>query len=188
MNDAVVGLFGGTFDPPHRGHSEVLRAAVRSGRYRHVVVTVTAQTAEKADRRGGATGEQRVAMVRAAWGDWPGVVIDDREVRRGGTTYTIDTVRDLLAEGESPLELIVGADVANSFDRWARADELSSLVSVAVVPRAGTPVSLPAPWRWHVLDMPEIDLSSTQLRGATDAEALAMLDDQVIPLYLALQD
>jgi len=77
--------------------------------------------------------------------------------------------------------------VANSFDRWARADELSSLVSVAVVPRAGTPVDLPAPWRWHILDMPEIDLSSTQLRGATDAEALAMLDDQVIPLYLALQ-
>jgi nicotinate-nucleotide adenylyltransferase len=164
----------------------VVRAALDSHRYRQLRITVSAQTAPKSQLAQFDRDVDRLAMVRAAWGHLPTVFIDDREIRRGGMTFTIDTVRELLDEGLDPLELIVGADSANSLDRWSCASELRDLVSVAVVPRPGAIVAVPAGWRWRMLDMPEVDLSSRQIRQLDPRVAATYLDDAVIPLYLDL--
>lgn len=159
-----MGLFGGTFDPPHLGHLRAVATAWATGRFDVIVVTVAGSPYKKLADDVSAS-PHRLAMTRAAFAEISYVEVDDREVRRGGPTYTIDTVRALRAEGNE-VTLIVGADAFAGVAGWHEASELATLVDVVVVPRSGIPVQAKPPWRVHVLDMEPVDLSSTQVRAA----------------------
>ena len=136
MNIRRIGLFGGTFDPPHFGHVAALEAAVASGRYDLIEVTVAGDPYRKRLEGDVDSAGVRLAMARAAFCDLDLVEVSDREIRRDGPSYTIDTVRELLGECDA-VDLIVGADLAEQLNGWHEADALRTLVRVGVVPRPG---------------------------------------------------
>ena len=156
-----LGLFGGTFDPPHFGHVAALEAAARCGRFDRLLVTVAGDPYLKiADVRPAAL---RLAMAHAAFDDLPLVEVSDLEIRRDGPSYTVDTVRELLEDVDA-LDLIVGADLATELDRWHEAEVLRELVSVGIVPRPGSDSAAPEGWRCYEIPMEPVDLSSSYIR------------------------
>ncbi len=184
MSTQHYGLFGGTFDPPHFGHVAALRAAVRSGLFSEIEVTVAGDPYQKSGDVLLHPAAVRLAMAHAAFDDMPNVFVSDREIRRTGPSYTIDTVRELVAEGKV-VDLIIGADLVTSLPTWNNADEIARLARVAVVPRPGSPTELPDGFDSYVIPMDPVDLSSSQIRSvATTLENLKdYLPDEVIPIY-----
>lgn len=183
MNVRRLGLFGGTFDPPHLGHVAALNAAAASGRFEKIIVTVAGDPYLKSAEVH--TGDLRLAMARAAFDSIPLVEVSDTEIRRSGPSYTIDTVRELLVNDET-LDLIVGADLASHLNDWHEAEALRELVEVAIVPRPGSSVQLPEGWRGYEISMQPVDLSSTFIRSmGTSTENLKnFLPASVIPLFV----
>ncbi|MGH3731865.1 MAG: nicotinate-nicotinamide nucleotide adenylyltransferase [Acidimicrobiales bacterium] len=183
MKDRRLGLFGGTFDPPHRGHVAALEAASSSGRFDRIVVTVAGDPYLKS--RNVDSPDLRLAMAHAAFDDIALVEVSDLEIRRTGPTYTIDTVRELLANADA-LDLIVGADLASQLSEWHKSDELRKLVEVGIVPRPGSTTPLLSGWRWYEISMRPVDLSSTFVRdmSLSDADLKNFLPVSVIPLFM----
>lgn len=134
-----LGLFGGTFNPIHVGH---LRAAieVREGFGLDEVILVPAATPPHKPATGLAPAADRLAMTRLAVRGLRGVSVSDAEIRRGGPSYTIDTVRRFLTASPPAAELflIVGLDAFFEIDTWKSYRELLALVPVIVIPRPGT--------------------------------------------------
>jgi nicotinate-nucleotide adenylyltransferase len=164
-----LGLFGGTFDPPHRGHEAVLRAAWATGWFDSLLVTVAGEPWQKADTLE-TPAARRLAWAAAAFGELPGVTVSDRELRRRGPTYTATTVAELGDDLE--VSLLVGVDTANRLETWHDAEYLRQRVDLVVVPRDGAACTLGSSWRIRHLDMEPVDLSSTQLRGISPNEEL----------------
>ena len=108
-----IGVFGGTFDPPHIGHLAVAVEVRHALALDRVLMVVANDPWQKRGARVLTPAADRLEMVRAAAQDLDGVEADDREIRRGGPSYTVDTVEELL--GEQPgaeLFVVVGADAA----------------------------------------------------------------------------
>lgn len=183
MKERRLGLFGGTFDPPHLGHVAALTAAIASGRFDRIVVTVAGHPYLKSPQVDAA--DLRLAMAHAAFDDIPGVEVSDLEIHRAGPSYTIDTVRELLARAPA-IDLIVGADLATQLNAWHDASTLRELVEVGVVPRPGASMSSLQGWRWYEIAMQAVDLSSTFIRdmSLSDEDLKKFLPTGVIPLFL----
>jgi nicotinate-nucleotide adenylyltransferase len=184
VNVRRIGLFGGTFDPPHFGHVAALRAAAASGRYDLIEVTVAGDPYLKRLEGNVRDATVRLAMATAAFGDLDLVEVSDREIRRDGPSYTIDTVRELLTDCDA-VDLIVGADLSEQLNRWHGADELRTLVRVGVVPRPGAKSVVPDGWGSYEIPMDPVDLSSSYVRGLepTSTNLRQFLPASVIPLY-----
>jgi nicotinate-nucleotide adenylyltransferase len=184
VNLGRIGLFGGTFDPPHFGHVAALRAAAASGRYDLIEVTVAGDPYLKRLEGNVRDATLRLAMAEAAFGELGLVEVSDREIRRDGPSYTIDTVRELLSDGDT-VDLIVGADLSEQLNRWHEADELRTLVRVGVVPRPGAKSVVPDGWVSYEIPMDPVDLSSSYVRGLepTSTNLRQFLPASVIPLY-----
>jgi nicotinate-nucleotide adenylyltransferase len=182
VNDRRLGLFGGTFDPPHVGHVAALEAASASGRFDRIIVTVAGEPYLKSPEVHRA--DLRLAMAHAAFDDVALVEVSDMEIRRAGPSYTIDTVRELLVNA-SALDLIVGADLASQLNDWHDAEALRELVEVAIVPRPGAPTHLLNGWRSYEIAMRPVDLSSTFIRSmGNDQNLQDFLPTGVIPLFV----
>jgi nicotinate-nucleotide adenylyltransferase len=186
VNVRRIGLFGGTFDPPHFGHVAALRAAAASGRYDLIEVTVAGDPYQKRLEGNVRDATVRLAMATAAFGDLNLVEVSDREIRRDGPSFTIDTVRELLDDCDA-VDLIVGADLSRQLDRWQKADELRTLVRVGVVPRPGAASIAPDGWECYEIPMDPVDLSSSFIRELepTTSNLRQFLPETVIPLYLS---
>ncbi len=184
VREGRIGLFGGTFNPPHLGHVAVLRAAARLGRFDRLEVTVAGDPYQKRGETDLLPAEVRLAMARVAFSDLDLVSVSDRELRRVGPTYTIDTVTELLEEAEA-VDLIVGADLVEQLAGWHEAERLASMVLVGVVPRPGGRTVLPPGWRGYEIPMDPVDLSSTYIRDLVeeDRDLADLLPAGVIPLY-----
>jgi nicotinate-nucleotide adenylyltransferase len=188
VNVRRIGLFGGTFDPPHFGHVAALRAAAGSGRYDLIEVTVAGDPYLKRLEGNVRDATVRLAMAKAAFGDLALVDVSDREIRRDGPSYTIDTVRELLLDCDA-VDLIVGADLSAQLDRWHEADELRTLVRVGVVPRPGATSVVPDGWASYEIPMDPVDLSSSFVRELepTATNLRQFLPESVIPLYQSVR-
>jgi len=136
-----LGIFGGMFDPIHFGH---LRAAYELSVMLDLEQVLFIPAADPPHRSSPlADAASRMDMVRAAIADEPRFVADDREIRRGGCSYTVLTLEVLRAEqGERPLVLMLGADALAGLADWHRWRELPVLAHLAIANRPG--VSLPA--------------------------------------------
>jgi nicotinate-nucleotide adenylyltransferase len=177
MSGQRVGIFGGTFDPPHIGH---LAAAVNARHALHldVVLLVVANVPwQKADDRLITPAEDRLAMVRAAVGSVEGLEVSDREIRRGGDSYTADTLAELEAEDpDRELFVILGSDAAAELPTWERADEVRQRATIVVIDRPGGSWSSPPGWAVERIEVPRLEISSTDLRRrAADGRPLDFL-------------
>jgi len=133
-----LGILGGTFDPVHLGHLRAA-AAVREKLGLAEVRLIPAALPPHRDAPS-ASNRDRLAMVALAVRDFPGLLADDREMRRPGKSYTIDTLRELRAEFPSrALYLIVGADAFLGLATWHRWRELTDFAHLVVVDRPGVP-------------------------------------------------
>ena len=162
MRDRRLGLFGGTFDPPHFGHVAALEAAAH-GRFDRIEVTVAGDPYSKEPGvllRGDAPRHGRTLPLTTLH-SWRSRTCEIR--REPGRRYTIDTVRELLVNADA-VDLIVGADLATQLDNWHEAEEFRELVEVGVVPRPGSSSIAPNGWRSYEIEMHPVDLSSTFIR------------------------
>lgn len=131
-----LGIFGGTFDPPHRAHAMAVLWALQSGEVDRVLVVPMARHPFGKDPA--APFAERVAMCRLLVAEFAAdcVEVSDIEGRREGVSYTIDTVRHLAAERPGvALRLVVGTDIIDDLPRWREGEELVRLAPPLVVPR-----------------------------------------------------
>jgi nicotinate-nucleotide adenylyltransferase len=162
-----LGIFGGTFDPPHVGH---LVTAVNV-RYElsldRVLLVVADQPWQKVGTRDISSADDRFAMVEAAVGGVEGLEASRIELDRGGMSYTADTLTELLAgDPTRHLYVILGSDAAVGLPGWERADEVRALSTIVVVERPGSAEGLPPPgWSWVRVEVPRLEVSSTDLRA-----------------------
>ncbi len=161
-----IGLFGGTFDPPHVGHL-VTAVNVRHALQLDVVVLMVANVPwQKQGSRAISPAADRLAMVHAAVADVDGLLASDLEIRRGGSSYTADTLAALSdMHPQAQLHTIVGDDAAAGITTWERYDEVVQRSVLVVVDRPGAPVQLPEQFQWVRVEMPRLEVSSTDLRS-----------------------
>lgn len=188
MTARRLGLFGGTFDPPHFGHVAALKAALATQRFDVIEVTVAGDPYQKS-----ATGlvhpaSLRLAMAEAAFTGLATVRVSDREIQRRGPSYTIDTVRELLTEVDA-VDVIIGADLVERIDSWREAATLRSLVRVGVVPRPGGSTVVLEGWDSYEIAMDPVDLSSSFIRDIPfgPENLRQFVPESVIPLYESFQ-
>lgn len=161
-----IGLFGGTFDPPHVGHL-VTAVNVRHELHLDVVLLMVANVPwQKEASRAITPAPDRWAMVAAAVADVAGLQASGIELERGGPSYTADTLATL-AEQHPGAELftIVGDDAAAGLPTWERVEEVVQRSRLVVVDRPGAPVVLPAGFDWLRVEVPRLEVSSTDLRA-----------------------
>jgi nicotinate-nucleotide adenylyltransferase len=161
-----IGLFGGTFDPPHVGHL-VTAVNVRHALNLDIVILMVANDPwQKSGARDVTTAEDRFAMVEAAVSAVDGVIAGRDEIDRGGPSYTADTLM-ALAEKHPGAELftIVGDDAAAGLTSWTRVEQVAQYSQLVVVDRPGVAVELPKQFNWLRVESPRLEVSSTDLRS-----------------------
>lgn len=164
VNTSRIGLFGGTFDPPHLGHLVAADQVRTQLGLDEVWFVVANDPWQKADREV-SPAAVRLAMATAAVAGTPGFAVNDIEIGRGGPTYTVDTIDQLeRLHPQVAWSVIVGSDAAAGLDTWERADRLAGMVDFIVVTRPGTPVEVPAGFAYRTVSIPLLDVSSSDLR------------------------
>lgn len=170
-----LAVFGGTFDPVHKGHLETAAAVRRQLDLDPILFVVNARPPHRQPPV--ARPEHRLAMLSAALADDPVGVTDDRELRRRGPSYTVWTLRALRAQQQGrSLALIVGADAYRGLEQWYQWYEVLSLAHLLVMPRPGETASLGLPaadaaslrrraaGAVMVCDTPLVDVSASAIR------------------------
>ena len=161
-------LFGGSFNPPHVAHLAVAEAAAEAAGLDRVLWMPAATSPHKQGDPGGVSAEHRLAMTRLAVAGNPRFAVDDAEVRRGGVSYTVDTLRALrAARPEADLVLVLGGDSLAGLSTWREPEAILALARLVVYRRPGSDEAGVPPEvldRVRFVDAPPLDLSSTVLR------------------------
>lgn len=188
-----VGLFGGTFNPPHLGHRVIAEQAVEALRLDRLI-WMPARLSPLKDGSGQVSAVHRLAMASLCASDHPAFVVSDIEIRRPPPSYTVDTLASIAADHPDwDLHLLMGEDSWESFDRWREPERILSLASVAVYPRASGPVRSPsrgpsasAPHgSVTLIPSPRLDISSTEIRHRLKtAQPVAGLVDKDVLDYI----
>jgi nicotinate-nucleotide adenylyltransferase len=181
-----IGIFGGTFDPPHIGHAAAAKAVLTALSLDRLLLVVANDPWQKSPSRTITPAEDRFAMVQALAESIPGSEASRMEIDRGGPSYTVMTAEALRIEAlqsgrpAPELFLVVGADLAPELDSWERASDLRDLVTVAVVsrPTSVAPV-VPPGWTVRRVEGPQVDVSSSGVRSILAEQG--RIDDLVPP-------
>ncbi|MFZ9630099.1 MAG: nicotinate-nucleotide adenylyltransferase [Ilumatobacteraceae bacterium] len=161
-----LGVFGGTFDPPHVGHLVAAVNVRHSLQLDRVILMVANDPWQKSGGRVITPAADRLAMVEAAVADVDGLVAGRTELAHGGPSYTADTLAALSAEyPHAELFTIVGDDAAAGFTTWERYREVAQRSHLVVVDRPGSAVELADGFDWVRVEVPHLDVSSTDLRA-----------------------
>lgn len=194
-----LGVFGGAFDPPHLAHVALVEAAVAQLQLDQVRVLPTGEAWHKPRLLTDAA--HRLAMSRLAFGHLPQVVMDEREIRRTGPSYTVDTLHELQAEfPQAQLYLLLGDDQRRSLPSWHQIGEIRR---IAIICAAGRDMAVQAwnedsrtsqspptlsdtlPARIRSLDMPLMPHSATDIRVlAATEQALTGLVSPAVERYI----
>lgn len=194
----MIGIFGGTFDPVHYGHLKTVCHVQQQLKLETIKLIPLGHAVHR--NQPVASPAQRLAMLQAAVKDIPGLEVDDREIQRGGGSYTYDTLESL--QQQSPAEsfcLITGTDAFNGFTGWFKPGGILKLAHIIVMQRPDAQISdddqlqqilahhlsdnaadlhkQPA-GRIVYLQVPQLDISSTMVRRKLhNAEAV----DDLLP-------
>lgn len=185
----AIGILGGTFDPIHYGHLRLAEEMLELAGLRQIRFIPTGTSAHRDEPQ--VSAQQRSAMVQLAIADQPAFALDEREVKRGRTCYTVDTLRELRAEmGEQqPLCLLMGGDAFLTLHTWHEWERLFELAHIVVGYRPGysiaeritkAPVALREQYQRRlcaatmmreayggiaVLGIPKLEISATVIRS-----------------------
>jgi len=164
-----IGLFGGTFDPPHMGHlilAEVFYEKYRLDRLLFLPAHIPPHKMQVAS----SPVQDRLAMVRLSTRSHPAFEVDDSEIRRGGISYTVDTLRWLSEKHtltRQNLYFLIGGDSLADLHSWRRPEEILTLATIVVARRPEAElaaVSDEFKSQVRFLDAPQISLSSQWIR------------------------
>ena len=187
-----LGIFGGSFDPPHLAHVALARCAVQQLALDKLLIIPTGQAWHK--DRPLTAAHHRVALCELAFGGLPHTQLDTREIRRQGPTYTADTLNELL-QTESPCELflVIGGDQARALTTWHQWAQILENATICIADRAiakTTDVkfdwqSLPEA-RTEWLSLPLIPISATDIRQRVSrSDAVETLVGDAVARYIA---
>jgi nicotinate-nucleotide adenylyltransferase len=165
-----IGLFGGSFDPVHLGHLLVAQAVIEELGLDRLFFIPATQSPFKPENKP-AAAPSRLQLLRLALAGETNCEIDEQEIRRGGVSYTIETLRDYARRfPKAELFYLIGADNVAKLQEWREANELSRLAQFVVIPRPGqAPVNFPPPFRGRMLKGFPFDVSSSQIRARVKA-------------------
>ena len=170
-----IGLFGGSFDPPHAAHVALVKAAVSQLALDELRVLPTGQAWHKS--RTLSAAEHRLAMAELAFAGVERVRVDPREILRAGPSYTVDTLREIrLEQPGAELFLVIGEDQARSLTTWHDWEEIPKLAIICVAARAYSmraedqfngQFNAPQAYqsRFCTLQMPLLSVSATDIRS-----------------------
>jgi nicotinate-nucleotide adenylyltransferase len=178
-----LGIFGGSFNPVHRGHLLVARAAFEEVGIDRLFFVPAARSPFKSEEKP-APDEFRLRLLRLALTGKPECEVDSREIRRGGTSYTIDTLREFAREFPgAELFYLIGADNVEALGKWREPVELAGLAEFVVVPRpGGAKIVFPSPFRGRILKGFPFDVSSSGIRARVKA---GLPIDDLVPATVA---
>lgn len=191
MSSAPIGVLGGTFDPIHNGHLRLAQEALEQCGLAAVRIIPAGIPPHRNEPH--ADMQHRLEMARLAIQDNAAFMLDEREIHRSGTSYTVDTLNSLRGEfgSEQPLCLLMGGDAFLQLDTWHEWKQLFELAHIVVMQRNGRPLGnlieqagaelreayrtrlAPTPGALHevpagriaVIDMPALEISATGIRG-----------------------
>jgi nicotinate-nucleotide adenylyltransferase len=177
---AAIGILGGTFDPVHNAHLAMARTALDALGLDRVVFIPTGNP--KYRKPAFASGEHRLAMLRLALSGEANFDVDARELRPEASGYTVDTLRELRAEGMDELHLLMGADQYAKLGSWHKPAEVAELARIAVFPRPGIELQDEV----SLIPMQPMPISSSDLRArAARGEDLSALVPPAVANYIA---
>lgn len=165
-----IGLFGGSFDPVHLGHLLVAQAAMEELALARLYFIPAAQSPFKPDNHP-APGAERLRLLRLALAGKTNCEVDDQEIKRGGISYTVDTLQGYARrDPQAALFYLIGADNVASLPKWREAVDLARLAEFVAIPRPGEPaVNFPPPFRGRMLKGFPFGVSSSQIRERVKA-------------------
>ncbi len=173
-----IGLFGGTFNPLHLAHINAITTVQTRMNLDEIFVIPASQNPRKNSIEG-ASDTQRMEMLEVGLSEFPFVTIDDQELKRGGASYSVETIRSYAANYPAEnIYLIIGADQFEEFDKWNEFDKILELVNLVVVTRPQ-----------HVLPFSESDLAEglKPLVEVFDRQYIALKSGRSIE-FIRLQD
>ena len=170
-----IGILGGSFNPPHFGHLTMALDALEARGLDRVLFVPAATPPHKTNHERMISGEHRLAMTRLAVADEPRFEVCDDEIRRGGISYTVETLRRLKASRpDDEFFLIIGGDTLRELPTWREIDAILQLCTVVTMARPGfnklqMSPALPDPWpeklMANVVTGHAMDISATDLRA-----------------------
>jgi nicotinate-nucleotide adenylyltransferase len=165
-----LGLFGGSFDPIHLGHLLVAQAAREELGLERLYCIPAAQSPFKPERKL-APAKERVRLLRLALAGLAWCEIDEQEINRGGTSYTVETLRDYAVRFPgAQLFYLIGSDHVAQLPKWRESEELARLAEFVVISRPGAADNpFPPPFRGRKLAGFPLGLSSSQIRARVKA-------------------
>lgn len=196
------GVYGGAFDPPHLAHVAMAQAFVQQFELDRLWVVPTGHAWHKAALS--TSPVHRLAMARLAFANVPQAQVDDRELKRAGASYTIDTLESLAAEyPEADWFLLMGLDQWLNFNQWHRWEDIARMATISVAERPEyksalgqkalkfAPESIPPGCTARRLDWQPVALSSTGVRaqwvhGPVVAESAMAMVPPAIARYISL--
>jgi nicotinate-nucleotide adenylyltransferase len=178
-----LGLFGGSFDPVHLGHLLVAQAAMEELGLDRLVFIPAAQSPFKPESHP-APGAARLQLLRLALAGRTHCAVDDQEIRRGGVSYTVETLRDYRRRfPQADLFYLIGADNAAKLNKWRDAGELAKLAEFVAIPRpGGAAANFPPPFRGQTLKGFPLGVSSSEIRVRVKA---GLPIDHLVPPFVA---
>jgi nicotinate-nucleotide adenylyltransferase len=177
-----LGIYGGSFDPVHLGHLLVAQAAIEELGLDRLFFIPAAQSPFKPENQP-APAAIRLQLLRLALAGKTNCEIDEQEIRRGGISYTVETLRDYSKKFPgAQLFYLIGADNAAKLNEWREPAELAQLAEFVVLPRPGGAAAIfPPPFRGRTLTGFPLGVSSSQIRARVKA---GLPVDSLVPPFV----
>ncbi len=191
IRNPKIGVFGGSFDPPHAAHLALALSALQHLELDRLLIVPTGQAWHK--KRTLSASHHRLAMARLGFADLARVAIDTREIERPGPSYTIDTLREIAADWPgADLFLLIGEDQARAWQQWHEGAQIPRLATICVAARptsSGEEGDFQAPQAWQQrflrLPLAPMALSATELRARLGAhQNVSMMVPEPVARYI----
>lgn len=172
MARKIIGVLGGTFDPPHLGHVALANKVISDQDLEEVKFIPAGDPYHKADARSITSAEHRLEMIKLATQSYKSLTVDEREIRQKGPSYTVETLKSLQSDGITDIALIMGSDLLINFSKWYKYQQIEQLAQIMIATRNNQTereiLSLAKQANLQeqpkIIGLQNIDYSSTQIR------------------------